>query len=82
MKVTIVYSDKHRSSARKAKENEVREMFQDWKPGPEELLASGKWEGPIGVEGAEEFWKVIREVRAFREGRGLTLKAVSEALRY
>ena len=78
MKVTNVYSDKHRTSAQKAKENEVRQMFQDWKPGPEELLASGKWDGPLVVEGQEEFWTAIRQVRAFREAQGLTLKAVSE----
>jgi transcriptional regulator with XRE-family HTH domain len=78
MKVTNVYSDKHRTPARKAKEEEVRQLFQNWKPGPEELLASGKWEGPVLVEGAEEFWKAIREARAFREAQGLTLKTVSE----
>jgi hypothetical protein len=78
MKVTNVYGDKHRTSAQKAKEKEVRQMFQDWKPGPEELLASGKWEGPVMVQGAEEFWKAIRQVRAYREAQGLTLKAVSE----
>ena len=48
------------------KEKEVRELFQNWKPGPEELLASGQWEGPVVVEGQEEFWKAIRQVRAFR----------------
>ncbi len=77
MKVTNVYSDKHRTPARKAKEKEVRELFQSWKPGPEELLASGKWDGPILVEGAEEFCKAICQVRAFREAHGLTLKTVS-----
>src|SRR5438876_1623096 len=78
MKVTNVYSARHRTSAQKAKEKEVRQMFQNWKPGPEELLASGKWEGPVLVEGQQEFWKAIREVRAFREAQGLTLKDVSE----
>jgi transcriptional regulator with XRE-family HTH domain len=78
MKVTNVYSDSHRTSAQKAKEKEVRQLFQSWKPGPEELLASGQWEGPVAVEGQEDFWTAIREVRAFREARGLTLKDVSE----
>jgi transcriptional regulator with XRE-family HTH domain len=78
MKVSNVYGDSHRTPAQKAKEKEVRRMFQDWKPGPEELLDSGKWKGPIIVEGAQEFWKAIRHVRAYREARGLTLKDVSE----
>ena len=78
MKVTNVYSGKHRTAAQKAKAKEVRELFQDWKPGPEELLTSGKWNGPVMVEGQEEFWKAIRQVRAFREAQGLTLKDVSE----
>jgi transcriptional regulator with XRE-family HTH domain len=78
MKVTNVYSGKHLTSAQRAKEAEARRIFQDWKPGPEELLASGRWQGPVMVEGEQEFWKAIREVRAFREAQGLTLKDVSE----
>jgi hypothetical protein len=78
MKVTNVYSDKHRTPAQKAKEKAVRQMFQNWKPGPEELLASGKWDGPVLVEGQEAFWTAIRQVRAFRRAQGLSLKDVSE----
>jgi len=78
MKVTNVYRKNDRTPEQRAKENEVRELFQDWKPGPEELLASGKGQGPISVEGQQEFWKAIRQVRAFREAQGLTLKDVSE----
>jgi transcriptional regulator with XRE-family HTH domain len=78
MNITNVYSSKHRTAAQKAQEKQVRDTFQDWKPGPEELLASGKWKGPIIVEGAEEFWKAIRQLRAFREAQGVTLKDVSE----
>jgi transcriptional regulator with XRE-family HTH domain len=78
MKITNIYAGKHRNAAQKAQEKAVRQVFQDWKPGPEELLASGKWKGPILVEGAKEFWKAIREVRALREAQGLTLKDVSE----
>ena len=77
MKVTNVYSDKHRTAAQKAKEKEVRALFQDWKPGPEELLAGGKWKGPVVVEGEQEFWKAIRKMRAFRRAQGLTLKDIS-----
>jgi hypothetical protein len=77
MMVTNVYRAGHRTPAQKAKEKEVRRMFQDWKPGPEELLASGRWEGPILVEGQGEFWNAVRQVRAFREAQGLTLKEVS-----
>jgi transcriptional regulator with XRE-family HTH domain len=78
MKVTNVYSDRHRTAAQKAKEKEVRQRFQHWKPGAEELLASGQWPGLVVVEGQEEFWKAIRQVRADREAQGLTLKQVSE----
>src|SRR5438067_8596576 len=78
MKVTNVYRASQRTPAQKADEQVVRQLFQDWKPGPEELLASGRWKGPIRVEGEQEFWKAIREVRAFREAEGLTLKDVSE----
>ncbi len=78
MKVTNVYRQSNRTPEQQVKEKEVREMFQDWKPGPEELLASGRWPGPISVEGQQEFWKAIHQVRAFREAQGLTLKDVSE----
>jgi transcriptional regulator with XRE-family HTH domain len=78
MKVVNVYSGTQRTAAQQAKENEVRQLVQDWKPGPEELLASGKWHGPILVEGQEEFWKAIHELRCFREAEGLTLKDVSQ----
>lgn len=78
MKVTNVYRQSDRTPEQKAKEKDIRDMFQDWKPGPEELLASGRWQGPIIVEGQQEFWKAIRQVRAFREAQGLTLKKVSE----
>jgi DNA-binding XRE family transcriptional regulator len=78
MKVTNVYRTDHLTPAQKAKENEIRKMFDGWRPGPEELLASGRWQGPVIVEGQQEFWKAIRRVRAFREAHGLTLKDVSE----
>ena len=78
MKVTNLYRKKHLTPAQKAKENDVRAMFQDWKPGPEELLASGQWQGPVIVEGQQEFWKAIRRLRSLRESQGLTLKDVSE----
>lgn len=78
MKVTNVYRKSRRTSAQQAKENEVREMFRDWKPGPEELLASGRWQGPVIVERQHEFWEAIRQVRVFREARGLTLKDIAE----
>lgn len=78
MKVTNVYRKNDRTPEQLAKEKEVRELFQDWKPGPEELLASGRWQGTISVEGQQEFWNAIRQVRAFREAQGLTLKDVSE----
>ena len=78
MKITNVYGKSHRTPEQKAEEKAIREMFQDWKPGPEELLASGKWKGPVIVEGQQEFWEAIRQVRAFREAQGLTLKDVSQ----
>jgi transcriptional regulator with XRE-family HTH domain len=77
MKVTNVYRKNDRTAEQQAKDKEVREMFEDWKPGPEELLASGRWQGPITVEGQQEFWEAMRQVRALREAQGLTLKDVS-----
>jgi len=78
MNVANIYGKRPRTREQKAKDNEVREMFQDWKPGPEELLASGRWQGPIVVEGQQEFWEAIRQLRSCREAQGLTLKDVSE----
>src|SRR2546425_340909 len=78
MKVTNVYRKNHLTPEQKAKENEVRTLFQDWKPAAEELLTSGRWQGPVIVEGQQEFWKAISRLRAFRESQGLTLKDVSE----
>jgi transcriptional regulator with XRE-family HTH domain len=78
MKITNVYGGSHLTAEQKAAEKKARQMFESWKPGPEELLNSGRWKGPILVEGGQEFWKAIRQVRAFREARGLTLKEVSQ----
>jgi DNA-binding XRE family transcriptional regulator len=78
MKITNVYRKNQQTREQKAKEKEVREMFQHWKPGPEELLASGRWQGPVIVEGQQEFWKAIRQMRSCREAQGLTLKDVSD----
>jgi len=77
MRITNVYSKTRLTPDQKAKEAQVRKMFQDWKPGPEELLESGRWAGPIMVEGQEEFRKAIRRVRSYRAAQGLTLKDIS-----
>src|SRR5262249_47084062 len=78
MKVTNIYRASQRTPEQKTQEMQGRQMFQDWQPGPEDLLKSGRWKGPIFVEGEHEFWKAIRKVRAYREAQGLTLKDVSE----
>jgi transcriptional regulator with XRE-family HTH domain len=78
MRITNVYRKDHRTHEQRTLENEARKMFQDWKPGPEELLASGRWKGPVIVEGQQQFWKAIRQVRSYREAQGLTLKDISE----
>src|SRR5438105_2692599 len=78
MKITNVYRKRQRTREEQAKENEVRDIFRDWKPGPEELLASGRWQGPIIVAGQQEFWNAIRQARSCREAQGLTLKDISE----
>jgi transcriptional regulator with XRE-family HTH domain len=78
MRITNVYKGSQRTPAQKANEEEVRRLFEDWRPGPQELLASGKWKGPIIVEGQQDFWKALGQVRAFRQAQGLTLKDVSD----
>ncbi len=78
MKVTNVYQKGHRTSEQKESERKVRTLFENWKPGPEELVASGRWSGPVNVQGQQEFWEAIRRVRASRQAQGLTLKDVSE----
>jgi DNA-binding XRE family transcriptional regulator len=61
----------------RAQDRAIREAFQDWHPGPEELIASGE-AARLGLEvihfPAQE---LLRQLKESREKAGLTLADVS-----
>lgn len=56
----------------------VRETFQRDRPGPEELAASGDYDGPFRHVDVMALLSALTQVKRERELRGLTLADVSE----
>src|SRR5438105_5759703 len=65
------------TAEQRAQHQAIRDAFRDWRPGPEELIASGE-AARLGLDvihfPAQE---LLRQLKAFREGAGLTLADVS-----
>ena len=61
----------------RARHKAIRDKFKDWHPGPEELLATGKYEGPFRQGAVLECLRTIAKLRAAREAAGLSLADVS-----
>lgn len=56
----------------------AREQLSRERPGPEELIASGEYEGPFRQGDVMEFLSAVAALRRARERRGLSLADVSE----
>lgn len=61
----------------RARHKAIREMFKDWHPSPEELIASGE---AVHFDLRGEYWALrpfLEELKRAREAAGLTLADVS-----
>jgi DNA-binding XRE family transcriptional regulator len=56
----------------------IREKYQREKPGPDQLAASGEYEGPVQAGAYWEVRRVMAELKAERERQGLTLAQLAE----
>src|SRR3984893_17102229 len=61
----------------RARHQSIREMFRNWHPSPEELIASGEGAN-FDLHGEyRELHPFVEEIKRAREGAGLTLAEVS-----
>ncbi len=61
----------------RARHQAIRDMFRDWHPSPEELIASGE-AANFDVHGeSRELRPLVEEIKRTREAAGLTLAEVS-----
>jgi ribosome-binding protein aMBF1 (putative translation factor) len=56
----------------------IREKYQREKPGPDQVPASGEYEGPVQAGAYWEVRRVMAELKAERERQGLTLAQLAE----
>jgi len=56
----------------------IREKYQRDKPGPDQLIASGEYEGPVQAAAYWEVRRLVAELKAVRERQGLTLAELAE----
>jgi DNA-binding phage protein len=72
----------HKKIARTAEENArikaIREKFARWHPGPDELAATGEYDGPIPLGEVIELQALLADLRRAREAAKLTLAEVAE----
>jgi len=62
----------------RARHQALRDKFQDWHPGPEELLATGEYLGPFRSDSYHAFRVALHALKTDRERQGLTLADVEK----
>ena len=62
-----------RTPEEQARIDAIREKYQREKPGPDQLRASGAYEGPVQAAAYWQVRQVMAELKAERERQGLTL---------
>jgi transcriptional regulator with XRE-family HTH domain len=67
-----------RTPQEQARLDAVREKYQREKPGPDQVAASGEYEGPVQAAAYWEVRRVMAELKAERERQGLTLAQLAE----
>jgi ribosome-binding protein aMBF1 (putative translation factor) len=67
-----------RTLEEQARIDAIRAKYQREKPGPEQLTASGEYEGPVQAGAYWEVRRVMAALRAERERQGLTLAQLAK----
>jgi ribosome-binding protein aMBF1 (putative translation factor) len=67
-----------RSPEEQARIDAIREKYQRERPGPDQVVASAEHEGPMQAGAYWEVRRVMAELKAERERRGLTLAQLAE----
>jgi transcriptional regulator with XRE-family HTH domain len=67
-----------RSPEEQARIDAIREKYQQDKPGPDQVAASGEYEGPVQACAYWEVRRVMAELKAKRERQGLTLAQLAK----
>jgi ribosome-binding protein aMBF1 (putative translation factor) len=67
-----------RTPEEQARIEAIREKYRREKPGPDQVVASGEYEGPVQAAAYWEVRRVMAELKAEREGQGLTLAQLAE----
>src|SRR5207247_10752573 len=67
-----------RTTEDQARIDAIREKYQRDKPGPDQLAASGEYEGPVQAGAYWEVRRVMAELKAERERQGLTLAELAK----
>src|SRR5438067_2141958 len=67
-----------RTPEEQARIDVVRQKYQRDKPGPDQLAASGEYEGPVQAGAYWEVRRVMAELKAERERQGLTLAQLAK----
>lgn len=67
-----------RTPEEQARIDAIREKYQREKPGPDQLVASGEYEGPVQACAYWEVRRVMAVLKAEREQQGLSLAQLAE----
>jgi transcriptional regulator with XRE-family HTH domain len=67
-----------RTKAERARLDAIRAKYQRAKPGPDQLAASGQYEGPVLAGAYWEVRRIMAELKAERERQELTLAQLAE----
>src|SRR4051794_41735101 len=67
-----------RTAEEQARIDVLREKYRRDKPGPDQLAASGEYEGPVQAGAYWEARRIMAELKAQRERQGLTLTQLAK----
>jgi transcriptional regulator with XRE-family HTH domain len=78
MTIKRVQRKVERTPQEQARIDALRAKFERERPGPDQLAASGEYEGPVQAGAYWEVRRVMTELKAERERQGLTLAQLAE----
>jgi ribosome-binding protein aMBF1 (putative translation factor) len=67
-----------RTPKEQARLDAIRKKYQGEKPGPDQVVASGEYEGPVQAGAYWEVRRVMAELKAERERQGLSLAQLAK----
>ena len=67
-----------RTAEEQARIDAIRNKYDREKPGPDQIVASGEYEGPVQAAHSWEVRRVMARLKAQRERQGLTIAQLAE----